>query len=87
MDVKALIFDTLGTVVNWRGSIASEGAVWGQAKGIQADWALFADRWRSGYVPAMDRVRRGDLPWMKLDELHRMLFEDLLKEFKIRGGV
>jgi 2-haloacid dehalogenase len=85
MHVKALMFDTFGTVVDWRGSIIKEGSAWGQAKGIDTDWALFADRWRSGYVPAMDRVRNGELPWTKLDDLHRILLEDLLKEFKIEG--
>ena len=85
MNVKALMFDTFGTVVDWRGSIIEEGNAWGKVEGINIDWARFADRWRSGYVPAMDRVRKGELPWTKLDDLHRMLLEDLLKEFKIEG--
>jgi 2-haloacid dehalogenase len=83
--VKALIFDTFGTVVDWRGSIIEEGAAWGKAKGINIDWAKFADRWRAGYAPAMDKVRKGELPWTNLDSLHRMLLEDLLKEFRIEG--
>jgi len=83
--VKALIFDTFGTVVDWRGSIAAEGTAWGKAKGLDIDWAMFADRWRAGYQPAMDKVRRGELPWTNLDGLHRMLLEQLLKEFRIEG--
>jgi 2-haloacid dehalogenase len=85
MQVKALIFDTFGTVVDWRGSITEEGKTWGKTKGIDVDWARFADRWRSGYVPAMDSVRKGEMPWTKLDDLHRMLLDELLKEFKIEG--
>ncbi|HEV3333280.1 MAG TPA: haloacid dehalogenase type II [Bryobacteraceae bacterium] len=83
--VKALVFDTFGTVVDWRGSIIAEGAVWGKAKGLSIDWGRFADRWRSGYGPSMDKVRKGELPWTKLDALHRMLLDDLLKEFGING--
>ncbi|HTA71578.1 MAG TPA: haloacid dehalogenase type II [Bryobacteraceae bacterium] len=83
--VKALVFDTFGTVVDWRGSIIAEGADWGQAKGLSIDWAHFADRWRNGYAPAMEKVRKGELPWTKLDALHRMLLEDLLQEFDIKG--
>ena len=83
--VKALIFDTFGTVVDWRGSIIEEGKEWGRAKGLAIDWARFADRWRAGYAPAMDRVRKGSLPWTKLDDLHRMVLEELLKEFNITG--
>jgi 2-haloacid dehalogenase len=83
--VKALTFDVFGTVVDWRGSIIREGGEWGRRKGLQVDWAKFADRWRAGYSPSMDRVRKGSLPWMKLDELHRLSLEDLLREFGIAG--
>jgi 2-haloacid dehalogenase len=82
---KALVFDTFGTVVDWRGSIIAEGAKWGKDKGLKIDWAHFADRWRAGYGPSMDKVRKGQLPWTKLDDLHRMVLEDLLKEFQITG--
>jgi 2-haloacid dehalogenase len=83
--VKALVFDTFGTVVDWRGSIIAEGAAWGRPKGLSIDWAHFADRWRNGYAPAMEKVRKGELPWTKLDTLHRMLLDDLLLEFGIKG--
>jgi 2-haloacid dehalogenase len=83
--VKALVFDTFGTVVDWRSSVTAEGMTWGKAKGLQIDWAQFADRWRLGYRPAMDRVRKGQIPWTRLDDLHRMILEDLLKEYKIQG--
>jgi 2-haloacid dehalogenase len=83
--VKALTFDVFGTVVDWRGSIIREGTQWGQTKGLQVDWAQFADRWRAGYGPSMDKVRKGSLPWMKLDQLHRLILDDLLTEFNITG--
>ena len=83
--VKALVFDTFGTIVDWRGSVTAEGMAWGKAKGLQIDWAQFADRWRLGYRPAMDKVRKGQIPWTRLDDLHRMILEDLLKEYKIQG--
>ena len=83
--VKALVFDTFGTVVDWRGSIAAEGKVWSKAKGLNIDWAVFADKWRAGYGPSMGKVRKGEMPWTKLDALHRMLLEQLLIEFKITG--
>jgi 2-haloacid dehalogenase len=83
--VKALVFDTFGTIVDWRSSVIAEGMAWGKAKGLQIDWAQFADRWRLGYRPAMDKVRKGAIPWTRLDDLHRMILEDLLKEYKIQG--
>lgn len=80
---KAIVFDVFGTVVDWRGTIIEEGTAWGKAKGAEVDWGRFADRWRAGYRPAMDKVRRGELPWAKLDVLHRMILDDLLEEFSL----
>ena len=74
-----------GTVVDWRTSIAEEGMRLGEARGIQADWVGFADAWRAGYSPAMDRVRSGELPWTNIDGLHRMILDELLDEFGIAG--
>jgi 2-haloacid dehalogenase len=85
LGVKALTFDTFGTVVDWRGSIIREGQQWGRERNLQIDWGHFADRWRSGYGPSMERVRKGELPWTKLDVLHRMILDQLLVEFNITG--
>ncbi len=83
--IRALTFDVFGTVVDWRGSIIREGLKFGAQRGITVDWAAFADAWRAGYRPAMDRVRRGELPWTNLDALHRMRLEELLVQFGITG--
>lgn len=78
---RALAFDVFGTVVDWRSSIIAELQSFGIRRGLQRDWASFADAWRAGYAPAMDRVRRGELPWTRIDDLHREILTDLL------GGV
>lgn len=85
MAVRALAFDTFGTVVDWRSSVIAELEAFGRSLGVQRDWAAFADDWRAGYPPAMDRVRRGELPWTKLDGLHRMILVDLLAEAGLEG--
>ena len=33
----------------------------------------------------MGKVRKGELPWTKIDDLHRMILDQLLKEFRIEG--
>ena len=83
--VKALTFDVFGTVVDWRSSIIREGQLLSANKGFDIDWAEFADRWRGGYGPAMARVRSGDLPWTKIDDLHRLILNDLVAEFGLTG--
>jgi len=81
--IKALTFDVFGTVVDWSSSIIRECTELGKSKGIIADWEAFADKWRGGYAPAMDQVRKGEIPWASIDELHRMVLERLLDEFNI----
>jgi 2-haloacid dehalogenase len=73
-----LAFDVFGTVVDWRTSIIAELEAFGERHGIQHDWPALADNWRKGYLPAMDRVRRGELPWTTIDDLHRMILEEML---------
>jgi 2-haloacid dehalogenase len=84
-EVRALVFDVFGTVVDWRSSIIREGHLLGERKGYDIDWAAFADRWRAGYGPAMNRVRSGELPWTKLDDLHRTVLNELVEEFSLTG--
>jgi 2-haloacid dehalogenase len=83
--VQALTFDVFGTVVDWRGSLIREGEALGKAKGLRVDWAAFADAWRGLYQPQLSKVRDGRLPWTKLDALHRMSLDQLLKQFGIAG--
>ena len=83
--VRALAFDVFGTVVDWRSTVVREGEALGRAKGLSVDWGAFADAWRDGYGPAMNRVRRGELPWKTIDELHRMILDGLLARFGIDG--
>jgi len=83
--VRALVFDVFGTVVDWRGSIVRECRALGRRRGIAADWEAFADAWRAGYRPAMARVRSGELPWMNIDQLHRTILDGLLAQFGLEG--
>ncbi len=81
--VKALTFDVFGTVVDWRGSITREARALAQAKGLRINAVKFADAWRAGYRPAMDRVASGALPWTRIDDLHRIILDEILAKFKI----
>lgn len=74
---KVLAFDVFGTVVDWHGSIVREVS----ALRLPVDPGQFAIAWRAGYRPAMARVRSGDLGWTKIDDLHRMILDDILVKF------
>ena len=62
-EVKALIFDVFGTVVDWRGSITREGEMLGRRKEVtHVDWAEFADAWRGGLWPIDGTCEKGRAP-------------------------
>lgn len=77
-DVRALIFDVFGSLVDWRTGIALEARA---ALGEALDGEAFADAWRALYQPTMEEVRRGRLPFAKLDVLHRRNLDRVLKDF------
>jgi 2-haloacid dehalogenase len=71
-EIKAVVFDVFGTLVDWRGSIAREAqALLAPLAPPGSDWLAFADAWRGEYQGAMEEVRSGRLPYTKLDALHR----------------
>ena len=76
---KVIAFDIFGTVVDWHGSISEEV----QKLRLPVDANAFATAWRKGYQPAMARVRSGELPWTKIDDLHRMILDEILVDFAI----
>ena len=70
-EIRALLFDVFGTVVDWRSGVAREVEALASARGIEVDGGDFADRWRARYQPAMEEVRSGRRPFVPLDVLHR----------------
>ncbi len=76
---RILAFDVFGTVVDWHGSIRREV----DAMALGVDGGAFALAWRAGYQPAMRRVMSGELGWTLLDDLHRMILDQLLAQFGI----
>lgn len=64
-------FDVFGTVVDWRSSVARAAAPLLARHGVRVDPFAFADAWRALYQPAMEAVRSGARPWVRLDVLNR----------------
>ena len=82
-EIKALLFDTFGTVVDWRSSLIDAFSRFGESRQLDVDWSKLVDQWRSAYWPSMDKVRKGQLAWTTLDELHRAALVNLLPTFKL----
>jgi 2-haloacid dehalogenase len=85
-DIKALSFDVFGTVVDWRTSVAREADAFFKKHGItNVDGIEFAMEWRKLYQPQMERVRSGEIPFTKLDVLHRIGLDSLFERYGIGG--
>jgi 2-haloacid dehalogenase len=80
--IRALTFDVFGTLTDWRSAVIRDGTELSRKKGFQLDWGTFAERWREGYGAEINRVRKGEIPWVRLDVLHRHILDRLLLEFK-----
>jgi len=83
--LRALAFDVFGTVVDWRSSLIREGQMLAAATGLLVDWPAFADAWRAGYAPAMDRTRGTGQAWADIDTLHRQILDTLVPRFGLQS--
>jgi 2-haloacid dehalogenase len=80
-EIRALLFDVFGTVVDWRTSLIQDFSQWGAPRFPNADWPGLIDAWRAAYIPSMNRVRHGGRRWANLDTLHRESLTDLAPNF------
>ncbi|MGC2084871.1 MAG: haloacid dehalogenase type II [Bradyrhizobium sp.] len=85
-EVKALVFDVFGTVVDWRTSLINDFTAWSQRRGVKGDWTALVDGWRGLYMGSMDEVRRHpERGYVILDVLHRRSLETLVAQLGIAG--
>ena len=76
---QVIAFDIFGTVVDWYGSVRGEI----EELNLEVDADAFTLAWRDGYAPAMARVMSGELGWTLIDDLHRMILDDILDRFGV----
>jgi 2-haloacid dehalogenase len=76
MAVRALAFDVLGTLVDWRSGVAEAF----RAGGVPGDPEELADAWRARYRPVLAEVNEGSRAWGNFDDLHLVTLDDLLAE-------
>jgi 2-haloacid dehalogenase len=84
--LRALLFDVFGTVVDWREGIAREVGPFLAKYGLKGDARKFADDWRARYQPAMEAIRGGKRPFTRLDTLHRENLEFVLRRWGADPG-
>lgn len=81
--IRALTFDTYGTVVDWRTSVLGELRALAERKTLTLDCVQFLDDWRAAYRPGMDKVNSGETAWTTVDAIYRRRLEELLATYGI----
>lgn len=86
-ELRAVVFDVFGTVVDWREGVARELRAFFDRHGARgADAYAAADAWRRRYQPAMEECRSGRRPFTRLDVLHRENLDAVLSECGLDPG-
>jgi 2-haloacid dehalogenase len=81
--IRALLFDTYGTVVDWRTSVLSELQALVGRETLVLDPVRFLDEWKAVYRQGMDQVNRGEIPWTTVDAIYRRRLEELLARYGV----
>lgn len=85
-DVRAIVFDVFGTVVDWRSSVIKAGEKLGREMGLTVDWPAFAEEWRrSGYHQQIAKIRKGEAPYEITDVFMLRKLHELLPKYGITG--
>ena len=81
--VQALVFDTYGTVVDWRGGVLEVARGLRGVQALAVDWDAFLVDWDTR--PILDRINTGQMPWMTMEAVHRHALGLSLARFGMAG--
>jgi len=80
MMVKALTFDTGGTILDWHRGISGAFAAAGAARGLQADWAEVTNEYRRR---SLKGIVNAEHPAYNFDDVHRAKLDEVIAHFKL----
>ena len=80
MEIKALTFDTGGTILDWHGGVSRAFAAAGAKRGLTADWPAITNEYRrrslKGIVGQVN-------PGFTFDDVHRTVLDEVISDFKL----
>jgi 2-haloacid dehalogenase len=80
MTLKALTFDTGGTILDWHRGISGAFAAAGAARGVKADWAEVTNEYRRR---SLKGIVNAEHPSYNFDDVHRAKLDEVIAEFKL----
>ena len=79
-NIRALTFDTGGTILDWHSGFRDAFAAVGARHGVQRDWAKMANRIRRQSLGAMVNLGENGPPAYNFDQAHRFTLDAILAE-------
>ena len=79
-NIKALTFDTGGTILDWHTGFRTELAELGGKYGIDKDWAGLANELRRRSLKKMINLGENSPPTYNMDDSHRLSLDEILNE-------
>ena len=80
MEIKALTFDTGGTILDWHGGISRALAAAGARHGLTADWAAVTNDYRRRSLQEITGQVR---PAFNFDDVHRRVLDRVIADHKL----
>ena len=81
-DIRALTFDTGGTILDWHHGISRAFATVGARRGLQADWPKITNAYRHRSLQAMLDAEH---PTGNIDDVHRQMLGSVIAEFGLNA--
>lgn len=83
--IRALTFDTGGTVLDWHSGFKSAFQQVGKRHGLERDWGLITNELRRRSMQLMLNLGEFAKPDYRFDDAHRRVLDELIEEFKLQA--
>ena len=81
--IKALTFDTGGTILDWHSGFRDALKTIGDHHGVERDWSIIANELRRRSLGAMLNLGEHEPPTYTFDDAHRFTLEALCEEYDL----
>ena len=82
-EIKDLIFDVFGTVVDWRKTLTKNVNNFLPKALSNSDLEIFAHEWRKGYSDYISDFNDNKTDWKNVDEIHKDKLIEILNSFNL----
>ena len=76
--IKALTFDTGGTILDWHTGVSRALSVAGGRRGLERDWPMIANNYRARSLKAMVNTGADAPATFNIDDVHRRILDEMI---------